>query len=329
MTTSTQCPICELDNCEKTEDHLHDQVHFNCCRCGKFRLTGTLDASIQSYIKSQDDRWKLSHWLRNAESKNQEQFLDTSNIKPILERRLPSLAEQSDLLLKWLAEQSEDFGKPAIVTPDYDFVTIGARSVEGFRFVLTTLISRNWLSIINIPTVTVYRRGLSAVNNPPESSNIKIEALGWEQIEQLQHNQPSYRKAFMAMKFNNPELDQIVGDYFKPATAEAGFELLRLDDHKAAGLIDNKMRVEIRNADFVIADLSHDNLGAYWEAGYAEGLGKPVIYTCKKEKFAEKSTHFDTNHHLTIQWDPEDPAKAAEELKATIRATLPHLAKLQ
>jgi len=35
------------------------------------------------------------------------------------------------------------------------------------------------------------------------------------------------------------------------------------------------------------------NPGAYWEAGYAEGLGKPVIYTCEEAKFVEAS-HFDT-----------------------------------
>lgn len=61
---------------------------------------------------------------------------------------------------------------------------------------------------------------------------------------------------------------------------------------------------------------------------YAEGLGKPVIYTCEKEKFEEQKTHFDTNHHLTIIWDDENPEEAAEELKATIRATLPREAKL-
>ena len=45
------------------------------------------------------------------------------------------------------------------------------------------------------------------------------------------------------------------------------------------------MVTSIRDAKFVIVDLTHDNHGAYWEAGYAEGLGKPVIYVCKKDKF--------------------------------------------
>ena len=55
----------------------------------------------------------------------------------------------------------------------------------------------------------------------------------------------------------------------------------------------------------MIADLTHGNLGAYWEDGYAEGVKKPVIYTYEKSKFDK--THFDTNHHLTIRWDKDNP----------------------
>lgn len=80
----------------------------------------------------------------------------------------------------------------------------------------------------------------------------------------------------------------------------------------------------------MIADLTHQNRGAYWEAGFAEGLGKPVIYTCRKDVFEDKTkgTHFDTNHHLTVVWEPDNLDDAVERLKATIRATLPDEAKL-
>ena len=37
----------------------------------------------------------------------------------------------------------------------------------------------------------------------------------------------------------------------------------------------------------------------------------------------ELQAHFDTNHHLTVMWNPEKPAEAGKKLKATIRATLP------
>jgi hypothetical protein len=85
------------------------------------------------------------------------------------------------------------------------------------------------------------------------------------------------------------------------------------------------MKVEIRNCRFLIADLSHANLGAYWEAGYAEGLGKPVIYTCERSVFLDpqRQPHFDTNHHLTVLWNLDEMDLFCSNLKATIRATLP------
>ena len=129
------------------------------------------------------------------------------------------------------------------------------------------------------------------------------------------------------MKFGDEDLDNLLETILKPSVKQAGFELLNLNDRPRAGLIDDRMRVEIQASDFLVADLTHDNFGAYWEAGYAEGLGKPVIYICEKNKFEAQKTHFDTNHHLTIIWDKTSPKEAGEKLKATIRATLPQFAK--
>ena len=136
------------------------------------------------------------------------------------------------------------------------------------------------------------------------------------------------RTAFMAMQYNEPELDNIVENVFRDAVRQTGFDLFVLRDHPKAGLIDDRLRVEIRVARFLIADLTHGNKGAYWEAGYAEGLGKHVIYTCEKKRFRRAKTHFDTNHHETILWDTENPQEAAGKSKNTIRATLPAEAKL-
>jgi len=110
---------------------------------------------------------------------------------------------------------------------------------------------------------------------------------------------------------------------FEPAALRAGFTLRPLNALPEAGLIDNQIRAAIRSARFVVADLTHDNNGAYFEAGFAEGLGIPVIYTCEAAKFKSHKTHFDTNHMTTIVWDARNLHKAGSELTATIRNTLP------
>ncbi|MGB6699040.1 MAG: hypothetical protein WBE80_10095, partial [Methylocella sp.] len=116
-----------------------------------------------------------------------------------------------------------------------------------------------------------------------DPARLQLTMAGWQRYEALKHAQVESRTAFMAMKFDN-EMDHVVNDCFKPAVKAAGFELHNLRDGQPAGLIDDQLRVALRTARFVIADLTHGNNGAYWEAGFAEGLGRPVIYTCRKQE---------------------------------------------
>jgi hypothetical protein len=133
----------------------------------------------------------------------------------------------------------------------------------------------------------------------------------------------------MAMPYGIPALGSLVNEHFRPAVLQTGFTLRRLDDEPEAGMIDQRLRVEIRRARFLICDLTDRNAGAYWEGGFAEGLGLPVIYTCEESKLDPMHLHFDTRNSLTVPWSLGDPARAVELLKATIRNTLPEEAKLE
>ena len=97
-----------------------------------------------------------------------------------------------------------------------------------------------------------------------------------------------------------------------------------MDSNPKAGLIDNKIRLDIQTARFVVADLTNRNPGVYMEAGYAEGLGRPVFFMCSKKQWDEdkSSVHFDAAHHLIIFWDSKDPKQVCNELTTAIQATL-------
>jgi hypothetical protein len=58
------------------------------------------------------------------------------------------------------------------------------------------------------------------------------------------------------------------------------------------------------------------------EAGYAEGLDKPVIFVCEREKFDRAKTHFDTKHCTTVLWTGADPVAFMQDLVATLRRSL-------
>lgn len=153
--------------------------------------------------------------------------------------------------------------------------------------------------------------------------NVNLTLKGWERYEQEKRGKFRGNYGFIAMQFNDTELDPFIANTVKPFVKEdTGYDLVDMRDVSRAGIIDNIMRVRIRGAAFVIADLTHDNCGAYWEAGYAEGLGKPVIYICERAKFKKDRSHFDTNHCTTVRWSKEEPEKFRRELVATLRRSL-------
>jgi nucleoside 2-deoxyribosyltransferase len=45
------------------------------------------------------------------------------------------------------------------------------------------------------------------------------------------------------------------------------------------------MREDISQSCLLLAEMTNYNKGAYWEAGYAEGLKIPVIYLCERSVF--------------------------------------------
>ena len=154
-----------------------------------------------------------------------------------------------------------------------------------------------------------------------------LTPVGWARYRELQTAVRAPRHIFMAMKYGDADLEALVDNHFRPAVTQTGFDLRVLNQNQPAGLIDDQLRVAIRTARLLICDLTHGNKGAYWEAGFAEGLGRPVIYTCRQDVFDdpkhEHRPHFDTSHLVTIPWNPADVQDAAIRLKATIRATLP------
>ena len=315
---SGSCPVCRTPLlAESPHPSGRDATQFSCPRCGRFLLTRSLLATLpRTLLSVPDAAAKLSHALRRAQEVNAEVLFSTATIEEVLQRPLPRPQEQADLLVRWLALNLSGPGELVDISPETHAGIVGAKSDSGFALVLDHLFAVGLLTGHQLKTI-------GAQGNAKATLSFR----GWSYYEGLAKGSVAYRKAFMAMKFGDPSLEKILSDVFKPAARKAGFDLFKLDDVPKAGLIDDRLRVEIQSSDFLVADLTHDNLGAYWEAGYAEGLGKPVIYTCERSKFEATKTHFDTNHHLTIVWDVESPEQAGEELKATIRATLPQLAK--
>jgi hypothetical protein len=47
----------------------------------------------------------------------------------------------------------------------------------------------------------------------------------------------------------------------------------------------------------------------YFEAGFMRGLGRNVIWMCKKEELQESKIHFDVRQYRFIDWSDVEDAK--------------------
>jgi nucleoside 2-deoxyribosyltransferase len=310
----SDCVICKT--VLESEGRGNDRYDYCCVRCGKFSLTGTARELVPIELGEDEyARSLLSHLVRKMQNTEHWPTLSSKSLKSLLETNgLPKPGEQANNLLLWLGENLPSAEELCSLNLGFIQSLIGAAKGKGVLYILQHLTNKNLI-----------RFRQPEANTPVIHVGLTFE--GWEEFERVKSTATESKIAFMAMQFNDLELDDMVKNVLRPAVEATGFELRLLSDDPRAGLIDDRMRVEIRKSKFVIADLTHRNPGAYWEAGFGEGLGKAVIYTCKKAEF-NKVVHFDTNHHLTVMWDMADHAQASEDLKATIRATFPAEAKM-
>lgn len=219
---------------------------------------------------------------------------------------LPTPTQQIDYLLMYIIKHTKYLGRVYRITwktKEYLQLQnwIGASDEKNILALLNDLVRRNML--------VFYRQSAAWWD-----SELTVE--GREYAASLNKVNKNRRWVFMAMKFE-PEQLEFVKKVLYPALKELGLELKLLPEIQSKeNLIDNKLRVAIKQSRFLICDLTHGNQGAYWEAGYAEGLGLPVIYICEKSVMkGENKPHFDVNHQEIYFWYKDNQQSISEFVK--------------
>lgn len=318
--TDDTCPVCKLP-VEPPEVGI-----YHCLRCGRFEFGADGGPSLREALTDPGPqprrRANLSHKIRRRTRKGEGHvFFKVQELERWgLDDPLPSPAELLEQLILWVGDNQPAIDDGALADKLELSAWLGLPLGRTPNQVFDPI---NWLS-----SEEEVRRVVVRSERGDGKALLQLTWDGWERYNALLRREATSLTAFMAMKFGHADLDAALEQHFKPAVAATGFTLKRVTDGQGAGLIDDQMRVGLRTCRFVISDLTHNSRGAYWEAGFGEGLGKPVIYTCRNDHWKEEGSHFDTHHLVTVVWDPANMGVAMAALKATIRATLPDAAKM-
>lgn len=171
---------------------------------------------------------------------------------------------------------------------------------EQLNYIVDCLVKQGY-----IESATTYTNGKRPITLTPK---------GYERLDDIRVELNSQKDALVAMQFGEETIK--TREAIKEGIRNAGYRPVLIDEVEHNDFITPEILKHIKESKFVVVDLTHQNNGAYFEEGYAMGLGKPVIQLCKDGE----ELHFDIKQKNTILWKSED--EIAERLKRRILATI-------
>ena len=283
---------------------------------GQYMITADAEAAIRNY----DNRWKplLTSWLveeRRAGISVPTITVDILNI--VSERKPLDVSERANRILEYLSTRTVILGRPISYRVFANlYINVNIEDVE--RCILNcSLLPKVWeKKDLNYLLEYLEQRGWvthSGRNNADRDCTLSVD--GYTRLAELERTFVATSKAFMAMWFDD-SMTEAWEQGFEPAIRESGYEPVRIDHKEHLNKIDDEIIAEIRRSRFIVADFTHGEIGVrggvYYEAGFAHGMGIPVIFTCRKDVLEE--IHFDTRQYNHIVW--ERPTQLQERFES-------------
>lgn len=308
MSNGTVCPIC-AQPAEVSQEARHDAVRVTCNRCAPSNRLTVSGLAARSWSGESEHRSLLpylSAHVRQATDRGERVLIDDPESWLELARahRHTSAGQKILKTLELLATRSPHVGAVAAIDVMTDYPAVDAVSPEEIDYLVHHLNKTG--------TVEERQREMGSIRRAI------VTPAGWETLEPSRQGIPG--RCFVAMTCDS-SLDAAYVDGIRAAVKiDCGCEPILIEKEQHNDKICDRALAEIRRAEFVIADVTLHRQNVYFEAGFAMGLGRPVIWTCRGDEFEREKQHFDTRQYPHIIW--KDPADLRRKLVDRIRATI-------
>ncbi len=283
-----------------------DIIEYNCRRCGHVRMTGRMSSVFinnRAYDKYKSTFSGITRYILEYDLP---MITISSNVLQKIED--PSLldyyfvprniSDKVNLLLRYFEKKSNHPGERVSIDAALDYPVVFANKPNELRFYLAQLV----------------RNGLISDEG---SYDYTLLMDGWSRLDELNRETIKKNQAFIAMWFD-PTMSDVYENGLRKAVTDCNYQPMKIDLKEHNNKIDDEIIAEIRNSGFLVADMTGNRGGVYFEAGFAMGLGVPVIWTCKKDEIG--NLHFDTRQFNHIEWETAEELckKLTNRIKATI-----------
>lgn len=295
-----ECPICKKNN--NIYKYEQPNKYFECYYCGNFIITPTFE---QILAKDNYNRIRMSSWIREQNSAGIIPTILLENFSQLKDIKDKKINQKYEFLLKYMYSKKRIQIELSNLNRLY-LVLFWCEDLDEFNILLSKAVELNHLKL---------------VSNGMNYQEYSISYDGKEFVENLGLDNNS-NKIFMAFHFTEKmkkEFELTIQRAVNDAS-EGKLEAVRVSssttDHDAK--IDDELIGMIKSSKAVIADFTGNRTAVYYEAGFAMGLGIPVIWTCKKDDVDNLS--FDTRQYPHIIWENEEDlyTQVVNRLKAKI-----------
>lgn len=303
----------------KTFDAGNGLDGMDCNKCGRYAIADDVRSDMQNSAES--DRRKgapkqilLSGICREAFERRRIVEITYENLDelPALAHRPNTYAGYVDRLVTLIAERAPAPGAAA----GWRMGAMAAMtyvSIEHLQKLLKQLVAQG---LVSVPESVLGRL------NSDTTMELDLTPNGWTRADSIDRGARGDR-AFVAMWFDE-EMKAAYVEGIRPVLEQCGYTVpFRVDDDEHdltfgqkghEPRIDDRVFAGILRAKFVVADATGSRPAVYYEAGFAEGHGIPVIWTCRDDQVQHLC--FDKRQTAHLVW--KDPAELAQKLKARI-----------
>jgi nucleoside 2-deoxyribosyltransferase len=312
--------------------------------CGPIKITEMAVHRIQGKEFTEDEKHILSITLRNRS------FLQGNKVpeKPL------SRIDLKNLISHYQPLDPIDKMNHALLTIDRHIKNTGDKINIPLQQDLFLYQCSEPFELQTILSYLVEQGEIKAQDPENPHNKLWITAKGYQTLRELKKSNKESKNCFVAMWFNSEMLTvyeqaiQPAIEYIEEGAPGPRFRAVRVDNVEHVNDINDEIIAQIRRSRFMVCDLTGYRGGVYFEAGFAYGLGLPVIYTCRKDwcdedqlkddvgnivealkdsndrpvQVRKEGVHFDLAHRNRIEWEIDKLDEFKVKLENRIQAVI-------
>jgi hypothetical protein len=294
MTNIDRCPVCVTAFLPQPTQSIDGIFAVECGTCGKYRIEQNFAHNLPHVMDSEQRRALTCH-LRQANEEQRIVSVDAERWHTMVRaHQQTTIRHRLEKVFNYVADRSTSLGASVAIKYAMDWPLFDCHTPD------------ECLRMIR------HHRKTGDFEGDHDQLCI-LSVRGWERFQGSPRMQAEKGRVFVAMWFDPSMVDAYESGMRMAIEEDCKMRAVRVDKVEHNDKICDRLMAEIRLAEIVVIDCTGSRPSVFFEAGYAKGLGREVIWTCQSAQFAKLKEHFDTRQFNHIEW------QTASDLRTKLR----------